>query len=143
MIEKKRLVKLLNAKISHLVLTDTDFVWTCERINDLADHLLDNGVLVPPCKVGDKVYSITECSCENIDGVHTECEFYGYGEDDRICTVPNGSKCPYQYRIKECCVMEMNILMFTRVWGKTVFLTREEAEKALAERGEKENDNDI
>lgn len=24
----------------------------------IADHLLDNGVIVPPCKVGDTVYEI-------------------------------------------------------------------------------------
>lgn len=97
----------------------------------LADHLLAEGVIVPPCKVGQTVYSITECSCEDIDGVHTECEFYGYGIDDRICTIPNGEKCPYQYRVIECYVTETNILMFARMWGKDVFLTREEAEKAL------------
>ena len=87
-----------------------------------------------PCAVGDKVYSIDECSCEDIDGVHTECEFYGYGTDDMICTIPNGEKCPYQYRIVECYVTEMNILMFKRIWGKTAFLTREAAEAALYER---------
>ena len=84
-----------------------------------------------PCKLGDKVYSITECSCEDIDGVHTECEFYGYGIDDRICNIPNGAKCPYQYRIIEFNVMEMNIFMFKKYWGKTVFPTREEAEAKM------------
>ena len=99
----------------------------------IADHLLANGVIVPPCKVGQTVYSMTECSCEDIDGVRTECEFFGYGIDDRICTIPNGAKCPYQYRVIECYVTELNIFMFTREWGKTVFLTREEAEQALKE----------
>jgi hypothetical protein len=79
------------------------------------------------------VYSITECSCENIDGVHTECEFYGYGTYDRICTIPNGAKCPYQYRIETCYVTDINILVLARLIGKTVFLTREEAERALKE----------
>ena len=105
-----------------------------KEIENIADHLLANGVIVPPCKIGDTVYSITECSCENIDGAYTECEFYGYGEDDRICAIPNGAKCPNQYRIMECYVTEGNILMFTRMCGETVFLTREQAEKALAER---------
>ena len=107
---------------------------TYQTARNIADHLLANGVIVPPCKVGDTVYSITECSCENIDGVYTECEFYGHGTDDRICTIPNGAKCPYQYRVIECYVTEFNILMFAREWGKTVFLTREDAEKALEER---------
>ena len=30
-------------------------------INLIADHLLANGVIVPPCKVGDKVYFIDSC----------------------------------------------------------------------------------
>ncbi len=107
-----------------------------DSIESIADYLLAEGVIVPPCKLGDRVYSITECSCEDIDGVHTECEFYGYGIDDRICTIPNGSKCPYQYRIIECYVTEMNIFMFARMWGKDVFATQEEAEKALKERSE-------
>lgn len=94
--------------------------------------------IVLPCKVGDIVYIITECSCEDIDGVHTECEFYGYGTDDRICTIPNGAKCPYQYRVVECVATDMNILAFARRLSKTVFLTKEEAEKALKEREQNE-----
>ena len=97
----------------------------------MVDHILENGVIVPSCKIGDNVYSFTESSCEDIDGVHTECEFYGHGIDDRICTIPNGAKCPYQYRVIKCYVTEANILMFTRNWGKTVFLTKEEAEAKM------------
>lgn len=31
-------------------------------IEHIADYLLENGVIVPPCKVGDTVYVITDCS---------------------------------------------------------------------------------
>lgn len=130
MTERERLIEILSRPIFPKIGVDPAEV--------VADYLLDNGIIAPPCKVGDIVYSIQECSCEDIDGVHTECEFYGYGADDRICAIPNGEKCPYQYRVVECYVMELNILMFTREWGKTVFLTREDAEKALAERGRHE-----
>ena len=44
--QRERLVELLNAEISHLVLSDIDLVWTCERINYLADYLIANGVNV-------------------------------------------------------------------------------------------------
>ncbi len=88
-----------------------------------------------PCKVGDTVYWIMVCSCENIDGVYSKCEFYGYEPnyeaDCKICNRPEGTKCPHQYRISEGRAKEMNILMIARNLGKTVFLTREEAEKAL------------
>ena len=97
----------------------------------IADHLLANGVIVPPCKVGDTVYELVECSCENVDGNYTECEFYGYGEDDKICIRPNYIKCLYQYRIKKLSVTELNVFGVSRCIGKTVFLTREEAERAL------------
>lgn len=86
-----------------------------------------------PCEIGQVVFAITGCSCEDIDGVHTECEFYGYGTDDRICALPNSMKCPYQYRIEKCCATDMNILMFKKSWGKKYFPSYEEAEKALLE----------
>lgn len=128
-------------RLKSLIAESSDKVLSIPYISEdgakaLADHLLAEGVIVPPCKVGQTVYSMTECSCEDIDGVHTECEFYGYGIDDMICTIPNGAKCPYQYRVIECYVTEGNIFMFTREWGKTVFLTREEAERALERREE-------
>lgn len=123
---RERLIELLKSTL-HIGMSD-------EAGEMIADHLIANGVILPPCKVGEKVYCIMESSCEDIDGVHTECEFYGFGTDDMICTIPNGTKCPYQYRVEMCSVTEMNLLMFTRRLGKTVFLTREEAEKALKER---------
>lgn len=98
-----------------------------------ADHLLANGVIVPPCKVGDVVYALREVSCEDIDGVHTECEHYGFGTDDRICTLEKPQKCPYKYRVFKCLVTEYNLLSHSRQWGKTVFLTKEEAEEKLKE----------
>lgn len=130
---RDRLIELLKETFEYTRGVCIDFDEAAE-IN--ADILLANGVIVPPCKLGDTVYVITSCSCEDIDGVHTECEFYGYGEDDRICTIPKGAKCPYIYRAVACYVTESNLLMFTWRWGKTVFLTREEAEKALKERSE-------
>lgn len=99
-----------------------------------ADLLLEYGVTVLPCKVGDTVYRITQCSCDDIDGAYTECEFYGFGTDDRICEIPNDIKCPYKLRVVGCNVTEMNIFMFAREWESAAFPTREEAERALKER---------
>ncbi|MBQ8932180.1 MAG: hypothetical protein IJ045_07090 [Ruminiclostridium sp.] len=99
----------------------------------IADCLLENGVIVPPCKVGDVVYCITECSCEDIDGQYTVCGFYGCGTDDMVCTIPDGVKCPYQYRIGERRVTKWDIFDVEEFWGKTIFFTRAEAERALRE----------
>lgn len=109
-----------------------------KALNRLAEYedAEEQGLLVwLPCKLGDAAYWIVECSCENIDGVYSKCEFFGYEPDYEadceICNRPEGTKCPHQYRIVEGRAMEMNILMIARNLGKTVFLTREEAEKAL------------
>ena len=126
---KNRLIELLE---------DTLHEWECdvktETLSQIAEHLIENGVIVPPCKVGDTVYTLREVSCEDIDGANTECEYYGFGTDDRICTLEKPQKCPYRYRIFKSLVTEYNLLSFARQWGKTVFLTKEEAEQALAER---------
>ena len=80
----------------------------------IADHLLSNGVIVPPCKVGDTVF---EFSC-----------------DDPFLEYPN-------YYVVPSTVC--SFIIFTTedmhnmdCVGKTVFLTKEEAEKALKERSE-------
>lgn len=77
----------------------------------LADYLLEHGIIVLPCKVGDTVYHVFPKK-----GIQTN-------------TVR-------QIRIGSC---GMNIFDFNGFFepsdfGKTVFLTREEAEQALKER---------
>lgn len=99
------------------------------RVLQLADYLLENGVIVPPCKIGDKVYHIRQATCENIDGSYTICEFYRHSGDN-LCALPKG-KCTNQYRISECCVSRDNLLIVTEKWGKTVFPTKVEAEQVL------------
>lgn len=79
-----------------------------------ADFLLANGVILPPCKVGDKVYTSETRRVK--EWVITFCGKNSRGEYKMIAA-DDGFK---------------NMLEF---WdydiGKTVFLTREEAEKAL------------
>lgn len=110
-----------------------DIVKIAYKLCEIEDKICEGKIVELPCAIGDIVYCLTECSCENIDGVHTECEFYGYGEDDRLCTIPNGQKCPYQYRIQKCSATEMNVFMYVRQWGITAFATPEEAKKKLKE----------
>ena len=94
---------------------------TTKNIDEyVADELIKNGVLVPPCDYFDTVFCIVG--------------------------VPNGNNV-----IRKCIVDEINFVSKrgVRPWaircrngkwfdncdiGKTVFLTREEAEKALKER---------
>jgi hypothetical protein len=83
---------------------------TYQTAGNIADHLLENGVIVPPCKVGDKVYQT--------DGI-------------RI----------YPSVITELVIGEKNIIFYTNYGnniafdetaiGDSIYLTKEEAEKAL------------
>lgn len=99
----------------------------------LADYLLEHGVIVPPCKVGDKLfilydddYGEYECS-ELCIGVLQELRVFA---KCGISGYKNIQECPEYY-----CGQPFCSTSFTRKdFGKTVFLTREEAEKALKER---------
>ena len=65
MTERERLIEMIGSKVCEDYSPNCD-EWqphSCEkcyandcRIGDLADYLLENGVIVPPCKVGDTVY---------------------------------------------------------------------------------------
>ena len=83
----------------------------------VADYLLDNGVIVPPCKVGDTVYSIVEGISFVLVG-----EVYEYVVGREHFVFRSTRKGYFTLDFTEIDI------------GKTVFLTREEAEKALAER---------
>ena len=63
MTDRERLIGLLSEYDF-----DSTFCNICERADDdcavcgserLADYLLSNGIIVLPCKVGDKVYEVT------------------------------------------------------------------------------------
>jgi hypothetical protein len=86
-------------------------------LNDIVDKLLENGVIVLPFSIGDTLYDISE-----------------FIEKRR---------CPEMYELKDDCISirkERNgeyffsydyIEIFPDEIGKTVFLTKEEAEQAL------------
>lgn len=75
----------------------------------IADKLLSEGVIVPPFPIGTKYYRI----------VARQGKFAGV-----YCV------------IRKAILNYYNIDNVMNDYGKTVFLTREEAEKALAERSE-------
>jgi hypothetical protein len=87
----------------------------------IADHLLANGVIVPPVRVGDKIYMLVT--------KHTHSFTYSCGKMQR-----NENQHTF---IKQTYLMESNFFKVIRAFGKTVFLTREDAEKALRKEDEK------
>lgn len=99
-----------------------------------ADYLLEHGVIVPPCKVGDTVYIKNKPLKISFIHINSKANFFVITLDCYHCADcpfynenTNGLEdCPYGY------------FEFTEEdIGKTVFLTREEAEKALE--GNKDN----
>ena len=93
----------------------------------IADHLLANGVIVPPVKVGQTVWIVTHSY--NVEETDDELKVY----ECRVSNITFYSDGEHQIRLYHgdifvaCYIRAVDI-------GKTVFLTREEAEKALAER---------
>ncbi|MBE6784164.1 MAG: hypothetical protein E7536_09165 [Ruminococcaceae bacterium] len=81
-------------------------------VGSIADFLLENGVIVPPCKVGDTIY-------------RTAIEYGEVWEWDIV---------EIQINLDEFVFIDdsENIFLETDI-GKTVFPTKEEAEKALKE----------
>ncbi len=101
--DRDRLIELLDSYYSEegaivYYFTEKD----CKKI---ADYLLENGVIVLPCKVGDTVYELKYYHC----CTNPELDFYDIDEKS------------------------FGLDMLNKI-GKTVFLTREEAEQALKER---------
>ena len=93
-----------------------------EREMLFADFLLANGVIVPPCKVGDTVYFILEDKM--VEG--------GFYVTPAHTVTEVGSK---GFWLSSFVPAEDDMSDFN-VWeeiGKTVFLTREEAKQALKE----------
>ena len=84
-------------------------------IADIADYLLDNGVIVPPCKVGDIVWD-TEGNAWKIFAITI-------WEDCIGLKTANSKDIRKTFTIGK------------RSIGKTVFLTKEEAEEALVNYG--------
>jgi hypothetical protein len=87
----------------------------------MADHLLANGVIVLPCKVGDTVYIIDEgdgeCAEDYVLGVEVLQFFISKNG------IALDLKLPLGLRLNTWAIV-----------GKNVFLTEAEAEKVLAER---------
>ena len=86
----------------------------------LADYLLEHGVIVPPCKVGDKVYYIEMCRTAEDWGKL----YISWGEVKQLSFNKRG----------KWLILIDNAFFDCREIGTVAFLTREEAEKALKER---------
>ena len=122
MTERERLIELL---MQGDIAAAKQGVFNCcmcrREAETIADYLLESGVIVPPDQVGATVY----CT-DSYRHLIKPLEIIGFEVDytKRICKYycSGGDYTPAWFKPAEM--------------GKTVFLTREEAEKALEEREE-------
>lgn len=95
-----------------------------------ADYLIEHGVVVLPCRCGDTVYEIIAWH----DCTHPYC--YNCGDEEEMS---QKITCEY-HKIRTTIVeREFKYAMIDEV-GDSIFLTREEAERALAKR---KGDNEL
>ena len=109
---RDRLIELLKE-----IYPKTRYIPMEECREKIADYLIENGVIVPPCKVGDKAYVISRY----------------YGGELKI----------FECKINDITIFESNMFIALHSVNnfcfaenaeqicKTVFLTREDAENAL------------
>lgn len=97
MSERKRLIELLGRKYN--------CVDRNKCLEEQADYLLENDVIVPPVKFDDTIYMIVEKRAK------ITREYFRF--------------------IKKTKLTFSNLERVLKYWGKTVFLTKEQAEKEL------------
>ena len=89
-----------------------------ETLETVADYLIANGVIVPPCKVGQVVYRI-----------------YWDFRIDKCKVSALTQKSDESFKIRVTSGINRSVFEVTPdKLGKSIFLTREEAEQALKER---------
>lgn len=99
-------------ELEHLTkLIETAMYWGADTPEKIAERLIDDGAIVLPCKVGDTVYRI--CGTKKHRFVAERIVVCIKIHENGFIVITDGAE---------------NIL------GTSVFLTREEAEAALAER---------
>ena len=114
MTERERLAELIRFAM----------LWGNTEPAEIAERLIDEGVIVPPCKVGDVVYVIWKDAVYPVRAYAIRCDFKK--REQRVCV--EGT---FHFRGYD---RNYSATFTFNSFGRTVFLTREEAEAALAER---------
>lgn len=111
--ERERLIEILSKTIYPKEGVDPAEV--------VADYLLDNGVIVPPCKVGDTVWVINSYANSRLEIINRMVEPI---EVESVAISKDGIE-----------IETVEAIYFPEHFGELIFFTKKEAEKALAERG--------
>ena len=126
MTEREKLIELL---MQGELEADKQGIFNCSqskwKAEIMADFLLENGVSILPCKVGDVLY------------YHDyKCGAFNDNKDE--WNIVDSVVCQIRIKKKGILVEMSSGRIFThKDFGKIIFNTKEEAEKVLAERGYK------
>ena len=108
MTDRDRLIRLIDGFVFGTQIAVNNIEWDSTKVKELADHLIANGVIVPPCEIGADVWYLSgdvKNGWETLKPTHAEKVSGGF-----------------------------NLKMLNSITGKLApwyFLTKEEAEKAL------------
>lgn len=129
---RERLIELITSADISLFGSDKPFAEV------YADHLLESGVIVPPCKVGDTVYKLKENGSivkGIVDNIHQNL----VGKEKGRWIVTSWFDNYYADSKEAGFECGTHLYLAFSDFGKTVFLTKEKAEETL--KGGVENDN--
>lgn len=146
MSDKDKLIGLIDNFTENITARD---LHSSKFASEFADHLLANGVIAPPCKVGDVVYAvgdkdghqIKECKVNHFSfesAEHFEVDVY-------FDCVLDCDGCYFKAFSQsycgewDCDNAYGHSCIPIADFGKTVFLTKEEAEAKLKELGNSES----
>ena len=118
MTDRERLIELLTESVYENVYPEDPYDRCDVEYEKIADYLLANGVIIPPCKVGDTVWLIPTYNGKPYCGVCV----------DKVQMIGITSR---GVHIKARNHHDHNKMYML---GKSIFLTKEEAEQALKER---------
>lgn len=104
------------------VLANSGCAADIQTFEELADHLIANGVILPLCDAGETVFFVLDCQDVPI------CE----------CTVTEVGSRGFRTSAFEPAENDMNLFTPWEEIGKTVFFSYDDAENAVKERAKNE-----
>ena len=121
--ERKRLVELIN---NYPCMSTAEDCFMESISDDLADYLIANGIVVPPVKVGDKVYQTVLFKDKTGFVVERNVVGFHFGDFPEL----RGHKRKQYFIVYHETTHSITHIDIDQL-GKTVFTSREEAEKML------------
>lgn len=114
---KEKLTEIIKSTIVNAHGTKLGDVFHPEFVENIVNNLIEGGAIVPPCKVGDTIWF----------------ELYGEVENAVIysCDISLNSRGFWISDVRAKNTHGMEAYFNGKSIGKTIFLTREEAERAL------------